>query len=308
MKKYAALLFVLLLLVSCSEDDVAAPSSDRPTDEAAQDVAGTEDAPVTGGDRDRREEKRKGNGGAATGKKSATGGEQPERGSGRAASKGHQGDAAADDSGSDEDSPAVYPAAGAYVYDQGGYEKFCNGGACERRALPKRQRTHITLRDRSRERAVVVSETTASDDRMLRTTATYSRSDALITDVYTRLSYQGFAFENQYHPAPPVESLRFPLRDGAAWRGRWEDSTSGTYAVRVFGPTSVTVRGRAVRAFQVATTTDFEGEFNGEAKTLAWIDPARKAVLKISGSVDLTSNYGRYVSEFSATLHSGPRY
>ena len=312
MKRLAAFLFASLALVSCSEADTGAPSA-APTAPQSQDV------PESG----KKDAKPEGAGGEPKKKKSGEGPDKvagaPGRvGSGASASGddgaasddgGQQGRNAFNDPGGEDDgSSASFPAAGNYVYAQRGSERFCAGGRCERRALPKQQTVDVTITRRGNEGATVVTEASSSDDRMLRTTTDYNRSQALITDVYTRLSYEGFVFENDYHPAPPVESLRFPLRDGASWRGSWRDSTSGNYEVRVFGPTSLEVAGRAVRAFQVATTTTFKGEFNGEAKTLAWIDPATKAVVKLSGSADLSSTYGRYVTEFSNSLRSGPGY
>ena len=308
MKKYFALVFALMLFVSCSEGGTDAPSA-APTEQSADDAA-TKDQKVAksqdGEDKEpnqkpgtRKSDDPKPNDGEPSG-----GGSDKDAGQGG----GKPRNAFNDGGGEDDASSAAYPAPGDYLFAQSGFEKFCAGGSCERQGLAKQQTVRINVTARSGDRATVISETSSSDDRVLRTTTDYTRAGALITDVYTRLTYQGFAFENDYHPAPPVESLRFPLQDGAAWRGSWKDSTSGDYAVRVFGPTSVSVGGRAVRAFQVATTTQFRGEFNGEAKTLAWIDPATKAVVKISGSADLNSTYGRYVTEFSNSLRSGPGY
>lgn len=309
MKRCPAALFALVLLVACSEESPSQPSSAAPSVEASEDDTGRK----PGRPGKVRHERKKEPGGGGGREEESSGSERSDdqgtRGPSTEADAPTGGDDASDDSsGGGVDTGAVYPAAGRYVYAQSGYEKFCSRASCDRQALPPRQNVRITLRDRTKDRAVVTSRASASDDRMLRTTATYERGHALITDVYTRLTYEGFAFENEYHPAPPVESLRFPLRDGAAWRGTWQDSTSGSYEVRVFGPTAVRVRGRAVRTFQVATVTEFEGELTGEAKTLAWIDPATKAVVKLSGSVDLDSAYGRYVTEFSTSLRSGPRY
>lgn len=311
MKKYLVLLFALFVLVSCSEAGSDAPSV-APTGNANEDVAAKEDQEATpkgGGVKEPNKKKKKA--GAPKPERPNRKGAQPSGGDGAANvdDGGDQPRNAFNDSGSEDDgSSAAYPAPGDYVFAQSGFEKFCAGGSCERQALAKQQTVRITLASRSGDGATLVSEASSSDDRVLRTTTDYTRSGALITDVYTRLTYQGFAFENDYRPAPPVESLRFPLQDGASWRGSWKDSTSGDYAVQVFGPTSVNVGGRAVRAFQVATTTQFRGEFNGKAKTLAWIDPATKAVVKISGSADLNSTYGRYVTEFSNALRSGPGY
>lgn len=306
MKKKLALLFALLVLVSCSETDGDAPSaapSARETQEVARNDKKDAERVDVNDEEPVKKTPRNGRSGGTIEEDDGVG-SPPDAGG----SKGRRRSRPNDSSRAEDRSSAAHPAAGGYLYAQEGFEKFCAGGSCERQPLARRQNVRLTVSRRSSEGVTVVTEASSSDDRMLRTTTDYNRAGALITDVYTRLSYQGFAFENEYHPAPPVESLRFPLQDGAAWQGSWKDSTSGSYQVRVFGPTSVTVGGRAVRAFQVATTTQFRGEFNGEAKTLAWIDPATKAVVKISGTADLNSTYGRYVTEFSNALRSGPGY
>ena len=308
MKKYVALLFALLLLVSCSEGGTDAPSA-APTEQSSDDDVAAKDkktAQSKKGD-DEPNKKKAGSPKLDSGPKHKDG-KSSSGGTGTGDDDGQPRNAFNDSGSEDDGSSAAYPAPGGYVFAQRGFEKFCAGGSCERQGLAKQQTVRISVTARSGNGATVVSEASSSDDRMFRTTTDYSSAGALITDVYTRLTYQGFAFENDYHPAPPVESLRFPLQDGAAWRGSWKDSTSGSYSVQVFGPSSVSVGGRAVRAFQVATTTQFRGEFNGEAKTLAWIDPATKAVVKLSGSADLNSTYGRYVTEFSNSLRSGPGY
>jgi hypothetical protein len=211
-------------------------------------------------------------------------------------------------SGEDDHSSAVYPAAGVYAYDQSGSERFCQAASCSSEPLPPREEVRVTLRAAGENGAVVVSETSSSRDRVLRTTATFSRERALVTDVYSKLVYRGFAIENSYHPDPPVLALRLPLEQGDSWSGRWRDSTSGTYSMSVLGTESIQVGGASVGAVKVSSVMTFSGEFRGEAKTLTWVDPATKATVKTSGSVEMRSAYGRYEVDFSNRLLSGPGY
>lgn len=213
-----------------------------------------------------------------------------------------------DGNGDDEEPSALHPAAGRYVYGQSGYERFCQAASCDQRALPARQPVVVRLADRGRDRAVVVSKMHSSDSRTLTTRTTFTRRNALITDVVARFSYEGFAFENSYEPRPPVQSLRFPLKRGSGWSGSWEDSTSGDYSVNVLGRDTVQVRDAAVRAYKLATVTEFRGEFTGSSKAIVWVDAATKTVIKTSGKVDLRSSFGRFISEFNTSLRSGPRY
>lgn len=214
------------------------------------------------------------------------------------------GDVFNDGGGEDDNSSALHPAAGRYVYSQTGYERFCQAATCDQQPLPARQPIVVTVQ----QPGVVVSEIRASDNRIVRTTTVFSRKDARVTHVYARFSYEGFSFENSYEPRPPVVSLRFPLKEGARWSGSWEDSTSGDYSVDVLGREGLEVNGAAVQAYKLATVTNFRGEFSGSSKALVWVDPATKAVVKTSGKLDLRSSFGRYVTEFNNMLRSGPGY
>lgn len=213
-----------------------------------------------------------------------------------------------DGEGEDDNSSALHPAAGSYVYGQNGYERFCQATTCDQQALPGRQHVAVKVPQRGGGRAVVVSEIRASDNRLVRTTTTYSRKSALVTDVYLRFAYQGFTFENSYEPRPPVESLRFPLREGGSWSGTWEDSTSGDYSVDILGRETIEVGGAAITAYKLATVTNFRGDFEGSSKGIVWIDAATKMMVKTSGKIDVRNSYGRYISEFNNRLRSGPGY
>lgn len=299
MKRWSCAVLALLLLAACSGGDESAPS------------AGPEGPSATSTPAD---------GGKGSGGKDRDGGKDDGGGKGKG-SGGKDGrtgddDGAAEDDGEnvfndtqeDDRSSAVYPAAGRYLYGQSGFERFCQATRCEDQALPKTQPVQIALSEPSPDRAVVVSEIEASGNRTMRTTSTYTRRSALVTEVYARFAYEGFTFENTYRPEPPVESLRFPLREGAAWSGRWKDSTSGEYSIDVLGVEEVKVGGGAVNAFKLSSVTTFEGEFEGSAKALIWVDPATKAMVKTTGRLDLRSAFGRYITEFSNVLRSGPGY
>ncbi len=304
MKKPTLVLLAALLLVSCSQapeaDDAA--GTGRSSDRASESTPGAEAAtsspePTDGG----------------TGKDGSDGGED----SGGDASAGGDDDGAGDDDdgdvfndggGEDDASSALHPAAGRYIYAQRGYESFCQAASCKRQDLPADQPVEVSVKGRTGSRAVVVSKAEASDNRMVRTTATFTRSKSLVTNVYARFAYEGFTFENTYQPEPPVEALRFPLERGAAWSGRWRDSTSGTYEVRVLGTELVSVGGASVNAFKLETVTEFSGEFEGSARSVVWLDPASKVVVKTTGKVELESAFGRYITEFENELRSGPGF
>lgn len=306
MRKFASILLVLALLGACSDGgaaDVASgpsPAQDTadarpPADRSPDAREGTEDEP---------------DGGPA-----GSAGEEPgDRSDARAdmqppdPGREDGGGVFNDGEGEDDHSSALHPAAGRYVYSQSGFERFCQTATCDERPLPPRQPVGVTLRGRGDTTAVVVSEARSSDSRTVTTTTVYSRRNAVVTDVYARFAYEGFTFENSYTPRPPVETLRFPLKPGKSWSGRWNDSTSGDYSINVLGRDTVEVNGAVITAFKLSMVTRFRGEFTGTSKALLWIDVATKSMVKTSGAIDLRSSFGRYVSEFNNTLRSGPGY
>ena len=298
MKRSMCALLVLLLLAACS-------AGDDPTTSAGEGRSDTSASPEPSDD------EREGNKG--DGRRRSDDGE-PGRDAKDAGKKRGGSEDEADggnvfnDASEDDGSSAVYPAAGRYLYRQSGFERFCQATRCEDQALPATQPIHVSLREPSPDRAVVVSEIEASGNRTVRTTSTFTRRSALVTEVYARFSYEGFTFENTYRPEPPVESLRFPLSEGDSWSGRWKDSTSGDYAIDVLEVEEVSVGGAAINAFKLSSVTNFEGEFEGTAKALIWVDPSTKVVVKTTGRLDLRSAFGRYITEFSNALRSGPGY
>ena len=273
-------------------------ASEEPAGSAAPDAE--ESAPVEGKKRDRSDGKARGPSKKArppakedgAGKRGGGGGSEP------------GGEEGAEDDGSS----AFAPAPGTYTYAQSGHEEFCDASSCERKELPPTQDVATTHERRSQNEVVVVTQADSSTSRSTTTTTRYSRAGALITKVKVRFNYEGFRFDNSYQPDPPVESLRYPLRAGSQWAGRWEDSTSGSYTISVGESRAVTVGSSTVQAFPVRTRTTFEGEFDGTADVISWIDPATAAMVKLEGEIDVKSVFGRYSSEFTANLRSGPGY
>lgn len=304
MSKFALVLVLAFSLVSCSEpsepgttpDEAAAPSNEAPDQGAGK----TKDGAAAGKKKAGAPDKKKASDGG-TDKKANAGG-APDGGGGGAENPYTEGPA------EDDGSSALFPAAGDYVYAQSGYERFCSTTSCERQNLPDRQSVRVTVRDRSGDSATVVSEAEASGNRMMRTTTRFTRSVAAVTDVYARFTYEGFTFENSYQPQPPVESLRFPLRDGQRWSGRWRDSTSGTYSFDVVDREQIEVSGASVQAFKIIYEMTFRGEFDGTSSGTVWVDPATKAIVNASGKLDLRSAFGRYTTDGTTRLVSGPRY
>jgi hypothetical protein len=200
-----------------------------------------------------------------------------------------------------------YPDAGRYTYAQEGWEEFCQA-ACDRQDLPDRQTLKIELRGANSDRAVVEAEAQQSSNRTTRTTLLFTRDSALITNVYAKVAYSGFTFEENYEPDPPVRSLLFPLSVGRRWSGEWKADTSGDYSVSVTGRESIEVDGRRIDAFVVSTSTDFRGEYDGSADITAWVDPETRSIVKSTGKVHLESRFGSYGTEFEITMLKGPGY
>ncbi len=306
MRKFASILLVLALLSACSDGGAPDVASDP---SPAEDTAGARpEAGRTPGAHEDAEDGSDGPPATSNGERRRDRSD-PQADLEPSDAGGEQGGSVFNDGeGEDDNSSALHPAAGRYVYSQSGFERFCQAATCDERPLPARQPVDVTLRGRDGTSAVVVSEARSSDARTVRTTTAYTRRNAAVTDVYARFAYEGFAFENSYTPRPPVETLRFPLKQGKAWSGSWKDSTSGDYSINVLGRDMVEVNGTVVTAFKLSMVTRFRGEFTGTSKALLWIDVATKSMVKTSGAIDVRSTFGRYVSEFNNTLRSGPGY
>ena len=234
-----------------------------------------------------------------------------ERGGSSVAGKGAsktQRDPTRETAGEDDASSTFYPAAGTYTYDQKGSEQFCDASSCEEQDLPPTQVVRTTHGSSRGGEVVVITNAKASNSRSVRTQTTHSREGAFITNVRIHFEYQGFTFNNSYQPSPPVEAVRLPLRKGAAWQGRWQDSTSGDYNVDVGAVSSVSVAGGTVQAFPLHTVTNFRGEFEGRADVTVWIDPATSAIVRTQGEIRVKSVFGSYFTRFDSTLRSAPGY
>lgn len=293
-RKLLALSCALVMLAACS-DDPTLPSADE----------------GVSADQDTNQGKSRGSGGdnRPQGKASSkqdngksSGGSGDDGGSGAKA-----GGASKDDGGSDpqeettaSSDPLPYPAAGKYVYQQSGYEEFCQTTSCDKKDLPAEQAVEVSYKKKSKDRATVVSESRSSNNRVTRTTTKFTPTVALITEVYTRFNYQDVRFEDTYRPDPPVEALRFPLRSGMSWSGQWKDTTSGDYKISVGKKTG--------DVYEITTKITFRGQFEGESHATVWFDSVHKAIVRSVGRLNVKSAFGTYRSEFRTALKSGPGY
>lgn len=218
------------------------------------------------------------------------------------------GDGATAEGGEDDASSSWYPGKGVYTYGQTGWEEFCDATSCEKQDLPPTQEVKTFYDSLSSNEVVVVTEAEASRSRFVRTTTRHTPKGAFVTEVYLRFNYEGVSFNNSYQPEPPVEIVRLPLRAGMKWSGEWKDDTSGDYAIDVDPREAVSVGGRTVQAFPLHAVTHYRGEFDGSSTTTVWVDPATAAVVKTVGEISVESFFGKYRSNFRATLRSGPGY
>lgn len=309
-RRSAALLTVAVLAGACS--DAPAPETPQSVSEGAS--AATGDGPG-----DRRQGKQERSGGRDKATKS---GARPNRGPGDGAGTRDAGDGGGgaggarggrprgpNEAGGEEDRAAAsYPAAGGYRYEQSGFEEYCQTGSCEREELPPMQSVELSYRRRSSQRATIVSDARISEQRSARTTFRFTKRAALVTEVVVRYSRNGFSFENSYRPDPPVESLRFPLRVGKSWSGRWKAQTSGDYRFEVVDRARVLAGGRSVEAFRLDSVTRFRGEFDGRAAATYLVDPDTRAVVGSQGHMKVSSTFGDFETTFKTRLRSGPGY
>lgn len=295
-RRSAGLLAVLFLLAACGGDD-APTATDQP---AAPEPAEKSD---DGGPKNDKKPRRKH--GTAPEPKGKRFGDN--RTGAQTEAEGDDG-SGSEETTEDDGSSRYAPAPGVYTYAQEGFEEFCDATSCSRETLPARQSVKTYYEGTRGDGLVVVTEARSSQNRLTKTTTVHAPDRARITKVHVRLSYEGFSFTNTYRPDPPVEAVRYPLREGDRWSGSWKDSTSGDYQIRVGAKETVQVDGGMVQAFRVRTTTTFRGEIEGRGDVTAWIDPATAAVVKSEGRVQLESVFGRYNTTFSVALQDGPEY
>jgi hypothetical protein len=317
---YAGLLAALLVGTGCgpSTEPAALPPPDTSTttSDAVADADSGDGQPSGGSGGESKKAGSRGGSGAGD---AGMNGDGPSDSNGPSTDGGHADAPAGDgDPGGSGPSPdagsrpaggsgPVWPAPGVYTYSQKGFEEFCSGPNCDRQPLPRRQDITTRLTQRGANGAVVVTEI-RSEGQLTRTTTRWSRGTALITEVYIRLTYQGFTFEQTYSPSPAVASLRFPLTAGKGWSGTWSGRVSGDYTVSVAGAENVTAAGRSIRAVRLSTRTNFRGEFRGVANATLWLDPRTRALVKTAGNLDVQSNFGRYATGFETALAGGPGY
>ena len=220
----------------------------------------------------------------------------PRPGGGRKGTRSPQGGGRAPDG-------TAAPEAGRFTYAQSGWEEFC-AGPCNRQQLPATQDTDQKVRDAGAGRLEVVTTVRSGNNRSVRSTSVLSRSSLDITKV--ELTYGSFS--ETYAPAPPVRSLRFPLRVGDAWSGSWKANTSGDYRFQVLSEETLVVDGRRIKTFKLDTRTNFKGDFRGYANAVTWIDPRTATPIRTSGKIRLTTDFGRFNSNFDQMLLEGPGY
>ena len=297
-RSLACVAAALLLLAGCSD-----PQGTPPGDAAASADPG-EPGTTTPGDG--------GDGGSGPGKaggKGSGGGKPGSGANGGGAGNGNSG-GGGDTSGGGSGSGGgpgsggtfAYPAAGEYVYDQKGFEKFCQGASCDKQQLPPTQTVDASYSARSGSSATVVTTARSSDRQTLTTTTRYTGEVALITKVVVDFTFSGFTFSQAYEPQPPVVSLRFPLKVGDRWNGKWDARTSGDYSIRVTGATG----SGSSTVYRLATVTNFKGDFSGRAQATVWVNGRTGVPVKTDGDIAVASQFGEYTSSFTTTLTSGP--
>lgn len=287
---------LLLLFGGCSDPQGTEPG-DAAASAAPDATSGDPSGKGSGGEPGR-------NGPGGAGKRGRAGGSGGRSGTGGPGDGGAGGGGDSGGGGGGGGASADYPAAGEYVYDQEGFERFCQGPSCSKEDLPPTQTVTATVQSRSAQGTTIVTEARSSESQTLTTTTRYTRARALITRVDVDYSYGGFSFAQTYDPQPPVESLLFPLEVGKSWRGRWKARTSGDYRIRVVGTSSY--GGRTV--YELTTVTNFRGDFSGRAQATVWVDPDTRMPVKTDGQIAVASPFGEYTSDFETTLRSGPGY
>lgn len=293
MRKTIAAAAALLLLFGCSD-----PQGTEPGEAAATTAEGSADDGDSSGEEVASESPApgKGSGKRGGGSKNADGGggkggSGGDGGSGETSPSGRTNDVTTDRS-------SGYMAAGEYVYDQDGFERFCNGPSCSKQQLPDTATISASYEGGSGSDATIVTESRSSEQQTVTTTTRHTQGAASITKVVIDFSYSGFSFSQTYEPKPAIESLSFPLEVGKSWRGRWKAQTSGDYRMKVTGVSD--------GVYRIETVMNFKGDFSGRAQATVWVDGRTRAIVRTDGEVAVASGFGTYQSDFRTTLRSAP--
>lgn len=291
----AVLAALLLMLAACSD-----PQGTVPGDAAA--TADAEGDPSAGGDGEG--DVSGGGPGKGSGKDGGSGDSQDGgSGGGPGGSGGGEGERRSGGGGNDDfaggsEGSSGYLAAGEYVYDQQGYERFCQGPRCNKEPLPDTATMTTSYESQSGGEAVIVTESRSSDQQTVTTTTRHTPEQALITEVVIDFAYGSFNYSQTYDPKPPIESLSYPLEVGKSWRGRWKAQTSGDYRINVLDVSN--------GVYQIRTVTNFQGDFSGRAQATVWVDGDTRAIVRTDGDIAVASAFGEYTSSFRTTLRTAP--
>lgn len=289
-KALAALAALLLLHAGCSDPQGTEPG-DAVATQDAEGGSGSDGSPGGGGSKSG--DAKKGSGSNGSDGSQGGGG----NGSGGTGGPGSGGGGSNGFTGGPRGSSG-YMAAGEYVYDQQGFERFCQGPRCSKSQLPNTATITASYASRSGGEAVIVTEARSSDQQTVTSTTRHTAGQALITKVVIDFAYGSFNYSQTYEPQPPVESLSFPLEVGKSWRGRWKAQTSGDYRMEVVGASD--------GIFEIETVTNFRGDFSGRAQATVWVDGKTRAIVRTDGDIAVASAFGEYTSSFRTTLRSAP--
>lgn len=293
-RSLAAAAALVLLLAACSD-----PQGTEPGDAAAP-AGGSEN----GASGDPGTEAQPGDGAAKSGSGKTDGAGDAKPGGGQGDTGGNGGSHGPAGGGGDgafaggSNGSSGYLAAGEYVYDQKGFERFCQGPNCSKNQLPDTATIATSYESQSNREAVIVTESRSSEQQTVTTTTRHTPQQALITKVVIDFAYGSFNFSQTYEPRPPIESLSFPLEVGKSWRGRWKAQTSGDYRMRVTGADG--------GVYRIETVTNFRGDFSGRAQATIWVDGDTRAIVRTDGDIAVASGFGEYTSSFRTTLRSAP--
>jgi hypothetical protein len=53
---------------------------------------------------------------------------------------------------------------------------------------------------------------------------------------------------------------------------------------------------------------EFRGRYEGYAVVTLWVDPRSRVIVASVGSLEASSDFGRYTSDFDTQLRGGPGY
>lgn len=104
--------------------------------------------------------------------------------------------------------------------------------------------------------------------------------------------------------APPMQVALANPEEGAAWSGKWQGRTSGSYSARAFDHGTMTIGGEEIEVWAYEYRMQLRGELDGNVYAQVWFAPKYALTVREHYEQTIQSDRGRYRADWTMTLKS----